>query len=138
MKYLTYEDFTSMGGTLAESEFDRFEFRAEKLIDNETFGRIKELIAMPEEVSRCTFELVTYLSNVSKGGDTSAVASFGNDGYSVSYVEKKTADRQIYDIIYTYLSDTGLMYCGTDEPTGYSFSKPIIPDGYAVVVAKVK
>ena len=112
--YLTYEEHKAYGGTLSNTEFDRFGFRAEQEINNATQNRCKTLKEIPEEVKRCVFELVEYLSKNSKNGSVSAVSSFGNDGYSVSYVDKKTAEQQIYDIIYTYLSGTGLMYCGVD------------------------
>lgn len=110
--YLSYDDYKSFGGNLNNTDFNRFRFRAEKEIDNATLDRCKTLDTIPEEVKRCEFELVEYLSKNAKGGSASAVSSFGNDGYSVSYVEQKTAQEQIYDIIYTYLSGTDLMYCG--------------------------
>ncbi len=114
MQYLTFDDYISIGGTLAETEFNRFEFRAERLIDNATQGRLENATTTPESVKRCMFELVTYLSKVAQNGDNSAVSSFSNDGYSVTYAEQKTATQQIHDIIYDYLADTDLMYCGVD------------------------
>lgn len=114
--YLTYTEYTQFSGTLSEAEFNRFCFRAECEINNATFGRCKQLADndIPEAVKRCMFELIEYLSENTNNGAVSNVQSFSNDGYSVAYVEKKTAQAQIYDIIYTYLSCTGLMYCGTD------------------------
>lgn len=114
MKYLTFDEYISMGGALAETEFNRFEFRAERLIDNNTQGRLKNADTVPEAVKRCMLELVTYLSKTAENGDNSAVASFSNDGYSVTYAEQKTAAQQTYDIIYDYLADTDLMYCGVN------------------------
>ena len=110
--YLDYEKYKEYGGNLSNTEFDRLLFRAEKEIDNVTLSRCKTLEDIPEEVQRCVYELITYLSKNTHNGSASAVSSFGNDGYSVSFVDQKTAEQQIYDIIYTYLSDTGLMYCG--------------------------
>lgn len=115
MKYLTFDDYISMGGTLTDIEFNRFEFRAERLIDNNTQGRLKNIDTIPETVNKCMFELVTYLSNTAKNGDNSVVSSFSNDGYSVTYSEQKTAEQKSYDIIYDYLADTDLMYCGVDK-----------------------
>lgn len=114
MKYLTFDDYISMGGTLTETEFNRFEFRAERLIDNVTQGRLKNTDTISETVKRCMFEVVTYLSNNAKNGDISSVASFSNDGYSVSYAKQKNAAEQIHGIIYDYLADTDLMYCGVE------------------------
>ncbi len=110
--YLTYSEYTNLGGQLSVAEFDRFCFRAQKEIDNATLNRCKTLETIPEDVKKCQIELIQYLSNNAKNGNVSAISSFGNDGYSVSYSEQKSAQRQIYDIIYTYLSGTDLMYCG--------------------------
>ena len=110
--YLTYTEYTNFGGSLSEELFGRFSYRAEKEVDNKTFDRCKNLAKVPEEVKRCVFELVEYLSKNAKNGSALAISSFGNDGYSISYNDKKTAEQQIYDIIYTYLADTDLMYCG--------------------------
>lgn len=112
--YLTYTEYTNFGGQLSDALFNRFSFRAESEINNATQGRLKSISKFPESVKKCEFELVEYLSKVAKDGSASAISSFGNDGYSVSYTDKKTAQQQIYDIIYTYLADTGLIYCGVD------------------------
>ena len=112
--YLSYDDYISYGGKLTNADFNRFCFRADKEIDNLTNNRCKTLDKIPDEVKRCEFELVTYFSKNTNNGSISAVSSFGNDGYSVSYADQKGAEQQIYDIIYTYLASTGLMYCGVD------------------------
>ena len=112
--YLDYEKFKEYGGILLNTDFDRFSFRAGKEIDNATFGRCKTLTETPEEVKRCEYELILFFSKNVQNGSVSSVASFSNDGYSVNYANPKTSEEQIYDIIYTYLSDTGLMYCGVD------------------------
>ena len=112
--YLTYDEYKAYGGTLSNTDFDRFGFRAGQEINNATLNRSKALPEIPEEVKRCEFELIEYLSKNVKNGSVSAVSSFGNDGYSVSYADKKDAEHQIGDIIYTYLAGTDLMYCGVD------------------------
>lgn len=115
MKYLTFDDYIAMGGTLTDTEFDRLEYRAKKLIDNATQGRLKNADSIPDEVKRCMFELLAYLTDTLKNGSVSAVSGFSNDGYSVTYAEQKNATGQIYDIIYDYLADADLMYCGVDK-----------------------
>ena len=110
--YLDYEKYKELGGNLSNALFDRFNFRAQKEIDNVTQGRCQNLETIPEEVKMCAFELVLYFAKHTTDGAVSSISSFGNDGYSVSYAENKTAEQQIYDIIHTYLADTGLMYCG--------------------------
>ena len=117
MKYLEFERYKfQMGGKLSQKEFDRLAFRAQCEIKNATFGRIEALPNVPESVERCMFELIAFLSKVANDGNISNVTGFSNDGYSVSYSDKKTPEQHIHDIIYTYLSDdeNNLMYCGVD------------------------
>lgn len=136
MKYLTFDDYISIGGTLTEAEFNRLEYRAERLIDNATQGRIKGTDSIPEAVKRCAFELVLYLAATAESGSAAAVSGFSNDGYSVTYAEQKSAEQQIYGIIYDYLADTDLMYCGVDSaPRGASPGEA--PDGYGYLMVKI-
>ncbi len=116
MTYLTFEEYEKMGGKLTQAEFDRFAFRAQSEIQNATFERINALQSVPESVKRCMFELVAYLSQAAKNGNTENISGFSNDGYSVSYSDSKTPEECVYDIIYTYLSgdEYNLMYCGVD------------------------
>ncbi|MBO5726134.1 MAG: hypothetical protein J6S00_03600 [Clostridia bacterium] len=112
--YLSYDDYIGYGGNLSSTDFNRFCFRADKEIDNLTLNRCKGLDKIPDEIKRCEFELIAYFEKNVNSGSVSAVSSFGNDGYSVSYADAKNAEQQIYDIIYTYLASTGLMYCGVE------------------------
>lgn len=114
MQYLSYDEYVAMGGKLSQAEFNRYRLRAQCEMDNVTFGRLKNVVTASEKVKGCMFELITYLSNTAKEGSALAVSSFGNDGYSVSYAEQNTAAQQISDIIYTYLADTDLLYCGVE------------------------
>ena len=133
--YLTYNEYKAYGGSLSESNFGRFSFRAETEIDNNTQGRLKKIADIPECVKRCEYELILYLSKNATNGAVSVVSGFSNDGYSVQYSEPKEAKAEIYGIIYTYLADTGLMYCGTDGVNGYSFTEPV-KDGYSYLLVK--
>ena len=112
--YLQYDEFIAYGGKMDNADFDRYCFRAGCEINNATLDRCKALTSIPDEVKRCTYELIIYLSKNAQNGSASSVSSFGNDGYSVSYTDKKTAQEQISDIIYTYLAGTDLLYCGVD------------------------
>ena len=111
--YLSPEDYIKYGGQLEVNQFDRIRFRAEKEIDKHTQARLKDVAYedITEDVKRCMFELVDYINNNLSGGDIRAVQSESNDGVSITF-ETKTADNAMYNIIYTYLSETGLMYRG--------------------------
>lgn len=110
--YLSYEEYSAFGGKIIADEFDRLSFKAGCEINNATLGRCKELAEIPEEVKRCEFDLIEYFSKNTHNGITANVASFSNDGYSVSFSEEKTVRSQIKEIIYSYLADTDLLYCG--------------------------
>lgn len=112
--YISYEDFVSYGGTVEATAFDRFAYRAGCEINNKTYNRVAQLDKVPECVKRCEFELIVYLSKKASDGNIANITSISNDGYSISYGEQKGSDAEIYDIIYTYLADTGLMYCGVE------------------------
>ena len=112
--YLTYSEYEKYGGMLNEADFGRFAFRAEREIDNATFDRCKSLSQIPKELKQCTYDLIEYISKSTHNGAVLNVSSVSNDGYSLSFTEPKSAAKQIYDIIYAYLSNTGYMYCGVD------------------------
>ena len=118
MEYLSFEKYNQMGGKgiILKRDFDRLEFRARSEIKRATLGRVETLDTIPDSVQRCMFELILFLSKIAKDGNVSNVTGFSNDGYSVSYSDKKSAEQQIYDIIRTYLEDdeNNLLFCGVD------------------------
>lgn len=91
--YLTYEEYQSMGGTLDEITFTKFEFQAEAEINYSTFSRLKGDKVIPYEVKRLTHYLVDLMDKKASAfslgkGDPNAtvyVTSQSNDGVSTSY-----------------------------------------------------
>jgi hypothetical protein len=91
--YLTYDEYLSMGGTLDEVNFTRFEFQAEAEINYVTFSRLRGDKTFPEEVKRLTHYLVELMEkkasafSLGKGNDASNayITSQSNDGVSISY-----------------------------------------------------
>lgn len=93
--YLTYEQYTGMGGTLDSTTFSNYEYEAEATLNWYTFNRLKNWDSYPEEVQRCMVRLVELAkleaellfaisgSNLSEGG--TSIASQSNDGVSISY-----------------------------------------------------
>ena len=125
MGYLTYEEYLGYGGSLENIAFDRIEYRAEKIIDNATFGRLKKETVISEAVKRLTFELIGVINNTDYSGEgyMPAVTQEENDGYSVSFASGAvmTIDQTRYQakkLIEEYLSEevdskgTPLLYCG--------------------------
>lgn len=87
MGYLTLAEYTAYGGTLIDPAFSRLEFQARSLVNQYTFGRLKEDTTFSEAVKRVMFELIGMLSNadVSAAGYTGAITQESNDGYSISF-----------------------------------------------------
>ena len=125
MSYLTYEEYREYGGNLEGTAFSRLEFKAEKRIDNETFGRLKKETVISEAVKRLTFELIGLLNNTDYASENynPKVASESNDGYSVSFasgtiITADSLDIKIERLIAEYLSEektskgVPLLYCG--------------------------
>ena len=105
-RYLCYQDYLQMGGTLPVENFDRLEYRAEKIIES----RINATIRIDNDLKRCMFELIDFLNAVNVNGVIGSVKSVSNDGYSVSLNTASSGNSNFYDvygidgIINTYLS----------------------------------
>lgn len=109
--YLSYEAYTTMGGTLDETTFNDYEYEAECIVNWFTFNRLKEETTYPEELSRCMYALIKLAKlkadamtlgsqtvSTTSGGVTSTVttnatiASQSNDGVSISYNSVSASD----------------------------------------------
>lgn len=122
--YLDFETYQSWGGTLPAGSFDRFCYRAGKIIDAATHDRIAgvdldaaENAELKTALQRCTFELVAYIGANENSGAVQAVSHVSNDGYSVTYAgdeSAKTAEAVIGGILRDYLVETDLLYAGVD------------------------
>ena len=103
--YLTYLEYQEMGGTLDETAFDRFSFRAEGLINKYTYRRLIGEDDIPEAVKRCMFDLISVCEQQDKtlGNAGGMITSRSNDGVSESYASpdsiRQKFNTQIDDII---------------------------------------
>lgn len=82
------------GKEMTDAAFSRVEFRARKIVDRFTQGRVQRMSAIPEAVKRLMVELVTL--EVTQGAavqENQAVTSFANDGYSETYADPLTGER---------------------------------------------
>lgn len=119
---LTY--YLQNGGKadMDDAAFSRNEFRARKIVDRLTQGRVKNMATVPEAVKRLMVELVTLEST--QGAEITegkCVTSFSNDGYSETYADPLTGE-QVKEIecnlVFEYLSEetdddgTPLLYLG--------------------------
>ena len=111
-RYLTYQDYRSMGGTLDLMPFNLLEFEARRKIDERTQNRLKNVESIPLEVKMCMLRLISMMSSYDETleNSTKGIASENIDGYSVSYITGsqiseiiKNKVKEIDEIITTYL-----------------------------------
>ena len=120
-QYLTYDQYTDLGGTLDESTFNELEYDASSFIDWMTFNRLQNDTTFPEAVTMCMYRLIQILqakmaasatpqqdgSNV--GVVNAGIASQSNDGVSISYNVMSAgevitkSDEEMYKCIRRYL-----------------------------------
>ena len=121
MQYLTYEQYTEIGGVLEMTAFDRYIDRVCGIIDNATFGRLEKMTEIPRQVRACCRELVEYMAkNVEQGNVSSQSQSAGVVSESVTYTTKTTEDIEnecaniIFDFLGSVKTDNGtpLLYRG--------------------------
>ena len=99
MQYLTYEEYTEIGGTLDLTAFKRNIDRACAFIDASTQNRLQSVLEPSTKVKACVRDLVEYLANNMSSGKavTSKSQSAGGVSESESYIVK-TADEMYGDI----------------------------------------
>lgn len=88
-QYLTYAEYTSLGGTLEQTPFNLLEFEARKQIDLRTQRRLVGLDTIPNEVKLCDFHLISKIesfANTIQSASQNNVAQETIDGYSVAYL----------------------------------------------------
>ena len=121
MTYLTYEEYSNMGGVLDLTAFNRNIDRACGIIDNATHNRIECMAEVPQRAKALCRDLVEYL--VENNGDKivpSKSQSAGGVSESESYATKTADDvyGDIQNMIYDYLlnatddNGTPLLYRG--------------------------
>ena len=123
MIYLTFEEYSNIGGVMDVTAFERNIDRASGIIDDATFNRVQPMRGVPRRVKALCRDLVEYLatnSNVNEKNVSSWSESQGMVSESVSYVAKSNDEMQtdIQNLIYDYLlgetdnNGTPLLYRG--------------------------
>lgn len=94
MQYLTYEEYSSLGGELSLTAFSRNIDRACAMIDNRTQSRLECFEEIPQIVKVVCADLVDYIANnsVDKAVVTSKSQSAGGVSESESYATKTAED----------------------------------------------
>ena len=122
MIYLTYEEYSTMGGICDLTAFNRFSDRAFGIIDNATHNRIEYMVDVPQRAKSLCRDLVEYLArnDTTEIAVTSRSQSAGGVSESESYVTKTEVelqadiDNMIADYLMAETDDNGtpLLYRG--------------------------
>ncbi|MEE0969047.1 MAG: hypothetical protein U0M06_06725 [Clostridia bacterium] len=93
MTYLTYEEYSNMGGVLDLTVFNRNIDRACAMIDNRTQSRLESFVEIPQIVKVVCADLVDYIAtNTVEKVVTSRSQSAGGVSESESYAVKTAED----------------------------------------------
>lgn len=120
--YLTQAEYEAYSNSNAPSLYIRLEYRARKIVDALTFGRVRRMAAVPEAVKRLMVELIDLEESADAARKGEGVKSFSNDGYSENYetFDLTTIETAEHDTVTCYLLDevddngTPLLYTGVD------------------------
>lgn len=122
MQYLTYEEYTEIGGTLDLTAFNRNIDRACGFVDLHTKSRLQTVLEVSQRAKVCVRDLAEYLANNLSGAKavTSKSQSAGGVSESESYATKTDDEinAEMLNIVYDYLATetddngTPLMYRG--------------------------
>lgn len=108
-QYLTFSEYQSLGGTLTETPFNLLEYNARMKINERTFGRLKNLEEIPQEVKLCVYNLIEILKSYDSYSELNkGIASENIDGYSISYTGankniEEAKNTELNDMINAYL-----------------------------------
>lgn len=87
--YLTYEQYTQLGGQIPEAEYPIYSARADAIITRMTHGRIRQEEPVRACVRYAAYALTEAIySDVRQGADGREITSVSNDGYSVAYANR--------------------------------------------------
>lgn len=122
MIYLTYEEYSNIGGICDLTAFNRFSDRAFSIIDNATHNRIDCMAEVPQRAKTLCRDLVEYLArnDTTETAVTSRSQSAGGVSESESYATKTVDDvygdiqNMVYDYLLNVTDDNGtpLLYRG--------------------------
>ena len=131
MQYATYSYYElkyllGRNRTVPEDAFLYWEKQARTEIDRYTFDRIAaDSSFITDRIRDCCCELVELLyqadqmqQQITLQGGLGPLASFNNDGQSGTYDLSRSIytedgkERKVREVIFRYLENTGLLYCG--------------------------
>lgn len=108
-QYLSFVEYTRLGGKLSKMPFNILEFEARKIIDKRTQNRLVGVKDLPQEVKMCMFALINTIDRYNERSENVGISSETTDGYSVSYsqVTRETISikiSELQEIVTNYLT----------------------------------
>lgn len=115
-QYLQYREYMALDNKFSEMPFNLLEFEARKIIDNFTYGRLKNLKEQKQEVKLCVFSLINEINDYNTAKSNVSSESVGS--YSVTYNKPVSIEqnKKYKNIVESYLSD-----CKLDNGTPYLY-----------------
>ena len=115
--YITYEEYTELGGKLPEDSFTYIERKAQRYLDNFTFNRIQCYTIIPDVVKECLVELISIIqSKEDFNSEIGNISSYSNSVEDISYNNKSEKDYAsemysvVVDILPNYLVCRGVNF----------------------------
>ena len=102
MAYLSYQEYTSFGGTVSSSDFTNLELKARRKLDYFTQNRLKTATTIISEVKEC---MVEFIDRMAKSAENGNVTSYSNGIESFGFAENQTKalDNELYQLAIEYL-----------------------------------
>ncbi len=95
LQYITYSEYTAIGGECDVDAFNRYSVRVFGIISNETHGRISNMPCVPNAVKHAARDLIDYYAanaSTSTATVSSRSQTTGAVSESESYIVKSAAD----------------------------------------------
>ena len=115
--YITYEEYTELGGKLPEDSFTYIERKAQRYLDNFTFNRIQCYTIIPDVVKECLVELISIIQSKEEfNSEIGNISSYSNSVEDISYNNKSEKDYAsemysvVIDILPNYLVCRGVNF----------------------------
>lgn len=110
--YVKYSEYKKLGHNIVpESEFERYEAKAEQTVRRYTFDRITDAnITVANKRGVCEIADEYYMDkNPQLDNENKVLSSFSNEGYSEVYVQRKQASADVIktteDAVYDLIKD---------------------------------
>ena len=123
MAYVDYTYYTGTygGSTIPTTAFTKYENKAERKVNADTFGEIIEAETYMDDVKKCTCEVAEefYIFENAKSDNGMVLKSFSNDGesgtFDESFMTEDAVSKRIGKIVKEWLVNTGLLYRGCNS-----------------------